>query len=105
VTENLRHLLFAEQAHLGRFLPGGQRLSAIGLPPSGMLGNRRIGAAGTAVPVSVAEVFEEWKEAHAATRESVQHDTEGVRKALQRNLRHLRSHIRVIERLLRAPGH
>jgi hypothetical protein len=102
VIENLRHLLFAEQAHLGRFLPGGQQLSAIGLPPGGMQGNRRVADAGTAVPSGVAEVFEAWQAAHAATRTLVEHDTPEVRTALQRNLRHLRSHTRVIERLLRA---
>lgn len=105
VIENVRHLLFAEQAHLGRFIPGGTHMSAYGLPPSGMKGNRRVGAAGTAVPASVAEVFEAWQAANAATRVLADHGTPEVRKALERNLRHLRAHIKVIERLLRASPH
>ena len=54
-------------------------------------------------PADVDEVLDAWETAHAATRELVRaHDTAAVRTALERNLRHLRAHIKVIERLLRA---
>jgi hypothetical protein len=101
VLENVRHLLFAQEAHLGRFLPGGRNLSPLGLPPTGMQGNRRVRAAGTAETADVNDVFDAWEASHAAVRVYLQSDAEQVQKALARNLRHLRAHVRVIERLLR----
>lgn len=101
IIENVRHLLFAEQAHLGRFLPGGPQWSPLALPPTGMQRQERFRAMARAAP-SVEEVFDDWNVAHGSTRELAGRDTEEVRKALQRNLRHLRSHIKGIERLLRA---
>lgn len=100
VAENVRHLLFAEQAHLGRLLPGGPQWSTLGLPPTGMQRQERFRAMASAAP-SIEDVFDAWSVAHASTRELAGRDTEEVRKALTRNLKHLRSHVTLIERLLR----
>ncbi len=100
VVENVRHLLFAEQAHLGRFLPGGPQWSALGLPPTGMQRQERFRAMATAAP-SIEDVFDAWSFAHAYTRELADRDTGEVRLALTRNLKHLRSHVTIVERLLR----
>lgn len=100
VVENVRHLLFAEQAHLGRFLPGGPQWSDFGLPPTGMQRQERFRAMATAAP-SIEDVFDAWSVAHASTRELAGRDTAEVRTALTKNLKHLRSHVTLIERLLR----
>lgn len=101
VLENVRHLLFAEQSHLGRFQPGGRTWSPLGLPPHNMQGNRRLQGVGEAVPESVTEVLNAWAEAHAAIRPGIEQDPASAARAMQGNLRHLRAHIKVIERLLR----
>jgi hypothetical protein len=45
VVENVRHLLFAEELHLGRRLLADQEWSAMGLPPMGMQRNPRFAGA------------------------------------------------------------
>jgi hypothetical protein len=101
VVENVRHLLFAEQLHLGRFVPGGQQWSTVGLTPNGMRDKERFRMVGSAATTSVREVLEAWAAVHVLTLELAQHDSEEVRGALQRNLKHLRNHIKRIESLLR----
>lgn len=105
VIENVRHLLFAEQLHLGRFIAGGQHWSSLGLTPHNMRGPK-FRLVGSRAPSSMGEALEAWEAVHASTRELAYEDTDEVRKALKRNLRHLHAHSRVIERLLRAgsPG-
>ncbi len=100
VVENVRHLLFAEQAHLGRFLPGGPQWSALGLPPTGMQRQERFRAMAGAAP-SLEDVLDAWSFVHASTRELAGRDTAEVRTALTKNLKHLRSHVTIIERQLR----
>jgi hypothetical protein len=102
VVENVRHLLFAEQLHVGRFLPAGPPLHPLGLPPDGMRKQERFRALDFAANPGVTEVLDAWEAVHASTRGLLGHDTDQVRKALAGNLRHLRTHITVIERLLRA---
>lgn len=102
VVENLRHLLFAEQLHFGRFLPGGPSWSRLGLPPHGMQRQERLRVVGSSPTSNASEVLEAWEAVHDLTRELVRQDTTEMRKALEGNLRHLRAHIKVIERLLRA---
>jgi hypothetical protein len=101
VLENTRHLLFAEEAHLGRFVPGGPSFSPLGLPPPGMQGGARTLPAGTAEPSSLTDVLDAWGASHASARAFLRGDSPQVQQALVRNLRHLRLHIRLIERLLR----
>lgn len=101
IIENVRHLLFAHQAHLGRFLPGGPQWSPLALPPTGMQRQERFRAMASAAP-SLEEVFDDWSVAHGSTRGLAGRDTEEVCKALRKNLKHLRSHTTIIERLLRS---
>ena len=100
VLENVRHLLFAEQLHLGRLAPGDQPFSPLGLTPHNMSGPK-FRAVGTTPPSSAREVLDAWDATRTATRALADKDTDEVRKALTRNLRHLRAHTKVIERLLR----
>ena len=101
VVENVRHLLFAEQAHLGRFVPGGRSWSPFGFTPEAMRAARKLPPVVSGPAPSVGEVFEAWETVHASmARELVTMDTERVRTALLKNLPHLRSHVTVIERLV-----
>ncbi len=104
VLETVRHLLFAEQSHLGRFRAGGREWSPLGLPPTGMQGSRRLRGVGEAVPESVTEALDAWAAAHETIRTGIEADPALSAKAMNGNLRHLRAHIKVIERLLRNAG-
>jgi DNA-binding GntR family transcriptional regulator len=97
VLENVRHLLFAEQAHLGRF---GQEWSSLGFTPQTMLHAKKLHTDGTAP--TVAAVMAAWEAVHATTRAALaEQDTDEVRHRVVRHLKHQRRHITVIERLLR----
>lgn len=103
VLEIVRHLLFAEQAHLGRFVPSGKSWSPLGYTPRTMQETRKLPPPDAgAPPPRVAEVMAAWEAIHAATSQALAgQDTAEVRTALARNLKHLRSHVRTIERLAR----
>lgn len=101
IVENLRHLLFAEQAHLGRFATPVPRFSALGLPPPGMMGNKRVGLAGTQPATDAFEVFAAWDACHAELRQSLPFDDHPFQAALEKHLKHLRLHVGIIQRLLR----
>lgn len=102
VLENVRHLLFAEQSHCFRFTPGGPVWSRFGLPPDGMRGQKRFEETVRTETSDVREVLEAWASVHAELRPHLQGEDERLGMALERNLRHLRTHIKVIERLLRS---
>lgn len=102
VIETVRHLLFAEQAHFGRIAPGGPQWSPLGLAPTGMQRREPFRTMGNAAVSGVEEVLQSWASVHASAHQLAQADTEEVREAFQTNLRHLRSHIKGIERLLRS---
>jgi hypothetical protein len=102
VVENLRHLLFAEQLHLGRFAPDGIEFSPLALPPAGMQGSKRLGVAGSAAAATVDQVMEAWRALRVSTLHLAKQDTPEVRNALARHLPHLRAHVNVIARLLRS---
>jgi len=101
VTENVRHLAVAEHWHLGRFIPKGAAWSPSAVPAEVAQQQKRLRMVGSD-GMSVAEALEMWRAIHAATREHVERDTEPIRKALWTNRRHLRAHLEIIERLLRA---
>jgi hypothetical protein len=102
VLENVRHLLFAEQAHLGGFVPGGHNWHPLGYTPQAMLEAKRLRPAGSVPLPSVAEVLQAWAVVHATTRAALaDQDTEEVRYRLARHIKHQRTHIDTIERLLR----
>ncbi len=96
VLENVRHLLYAERRHFGRVLPKGFAWHPIGLPTGGV--PRRTGA-GTASTDDLAEVLAAWDEVHRAIRLDMVEREQAVR-AVERNLLHLRIHVRYIERAL-----
>jgi hypothetical protein len=101
VLENLRHMLFAEQAHLGMFLPGGRQWSPVGYTPQMMLAVKRMATEDSAP--SVASVLAGWESVHAATRAALRnYDIERVRDHLRGHIKHQRQHVLTIERLLRA---
>jgi hypothetical protein len=104
VVENLRHLLFAEQLHLGRLLPEPPPFSPFGLTPDGLRDKPQLRPAGTRPSTDASEVLQAWAAAHAAIRRHLAADTPELRRALHRHLRHLRTHLRLIERLLRGPA-
>jgi hypothetical protein len=100
IVENVRHLLFAEQLHLGRFLPDGFEWSRMGL--GGHTG--QFAGVGKKPTRDVEEVFQEWDEIHKPIRKAVKSAGGDIEKALWRNHRHLGIHIQVIEKLLRKWG-
>jgi hypothetical protein len=100
VIENLRHLLFAEQAHLGSVMPERPPLSPLGRPPPGL--QAKLFPKGMTPSTDAAEVIAAWREAHAVIRPHLLDDTPKARRELSRNLRHLRNHIKLIQRQLRA---
>ena len=93
VLENIRHLLYAERRHFGRLLPKGFAWSPIGLPTGGV--PRRTGA-GTGSTDDLEEVLVAWDEVHAAIRLDAVEREQAVR-AVERNLHHLRIHVRYID--------
>jgi hypothetical protein len=57
--ENVRHAFYAEQHHMGRYLPGGLGLSAMGMH-QGARAQRPVH-----LEPSVSAVFDEWERVHA----------------------------------------
>ncbi len=99
ILENVRHLLFAEQLHLG-----GVVTKKVQFSPLGMTGMRaqRFALVGSAQAPSLEDVLGEWAVIHRATRNALRSASgPEVDKALWGNHRHLRIHREVIERLLR----
>ncbi|MFN8584902.1 MAG: DinB family protein [Dehalococcoidia bacterium] len=98
VLEVLRHLLFAEQAHLGRLHAAHLGWSPLGYTPATMREARKLGARDEGEP-SVDEVLAEWQAVHERTEQALgQVDEPAAVAALRRNLKHLRAHARSIER-------
>jgi hypothetical protein len=102
VIENLRHLLFAEQLHLGRFGARPVAWSLFGFNPETMRLQRKLPPVDASFALE--EVLAAWEAVHADLRPSLQDDTAEVLRALERNLLHLRRHVKEIDRLLRAHG-
>jgi len=98
IVENVRHLLWAEQRHLGRFLPEGFEWSRMGM--TGFRG-REFADVGKKPTKDVEKVFEEWDEIHKQIRKAVKSADIDIEKALWGNHRHLGFHITIIEKLLR----
>ena len=63
-VENIRHLLFAEQGHLGRFVGGGLGLSPMGMLNQGLQRQKKKMIAtivGTNPTTDLTAVFDEWR--------------------------------------------
>jgi len=101
VMGNLRHLVFAERMHLGQFIPRGHPLSLSEMAADEYRELRNLRMVAVDEPVRIDDVLGSLESFHLAAREFVVQDTEKVLWGLDVNLRHLRSHIAVIERLLR----
>ena len=101
IVENVRHLLWAEQRHLGRFLPDGFEWSRMGM--TGFRG-REFADVGTKPTKDIGKVFAEWDEIHKAIRRAVKSAGGDVEKELWGNRRHLGLHMNIIEKLLRTWG-
>ncbi len=97
IVENVRHLLFAEQLHLGGFLPDGFAWSPLGLTDRT---GRAYASVGTRPTKNVEQVFEAWDEVHRSVRRAVRSADGDVGTALERNLYHLTIHVKAIETLL-----
>ncbi len=97
IIENVRHLLFADQLHLGKFLPDSFEWSRVGL--SGRTG-RAYAEVGKDATDDLEEVLQEWNAVHRPLRRAVQGGDEEVQKKLRLNLRHLERHIDIIKTLL-----
>lgn len=103
IVENVRHLLFAEQLHLRGFLARGVEWSPLGW-------NNRLrpefAPLGTKTTKDIEKVLAEWDRIHRPIARAIRAAEKAPldadqKRALWRNHRHLRNHIRVIERLLR----
>jgi hypothetical protein len=102
VLEHVRHLLFAEQLHLGPFGAKPVVWSPFGFTPETMRRQRKLPPLEEDPSAfSVPEVLAAWQAVHAELRGSLQEDTPQLRDRLARHLRHLRAHIDVIKKLLR----
>ena len=97
--ENIRHALFAEQHHLGRFVPGGLGLSPLGLP-QGKHPSITLASAGTDPRTDLNAVFDEWERVHAAACASLDLTLPGVADQLPRLWRHQQAHARLAARAL-----
>ena len=100
IVENVRHLLFAEQAHLGRYLPDGFEFSPMALAHDQLA--RKHSPVNTDPTDDLARVFRAWDAFHRRVRAALPQATaDGLADRLVRHHKHLRAHVRVIERLLR----
>jgi hypothetical protein len=94
--ENIRHLLLAEQHHLGRFVPGGLGRSELGLPQGTF-------AAVTGIDprTDLRAVFDELERVHAAACASIDLARPELIDQLPRLWRHQQAHARLAARALR----
>jgi len=101
VVEIVRHLLFAEQKHLGRYTPS-RDWNPLGLPPHNMNPRRRGQAVEWVPTLDIDEVLEAWRTEHEQIRPFLDPARPEIQSTLAGTTRHLRSHTAVIERILRA---
>jgi hypothetical protein len=98
ILENVRHLLFAEQLHLGRFLRERPVWSPLGFTPETMRTMRKLPS--VSPTPRLVEVWAAWDEIHAATVTELALLSGGeVSERLVRHLKHLRMHTKVIDKL------
>ncbi len=100
VVENVRHLLFAEQLHLGKFLPEDVDWSKLGLVPDFAKDWDEFADVGTEPTDDAAEVIREWDTIHRLIIDAVIDSTEATPKDVQDHLDHLLYHFNIIKDLL-----
>jgi hypothetical protein len=101
VVENVRHLLFAEQLHLGKHIPNRPAWSATGLTPHFFAEMPAFREVGTKPTSDLDEVLAEWDAIHAPLASVVGSPSDDLVTSLQGNLQHLQFHAGIIESLLR----
>jgi hypothetical protein len=114
IIENVRHLIFAEQVHLGKFLPEGSAWSPVGLTRRGkaltvkgsVVVFRRDGRQlvaeylGKEPKEDLEKVLRAWDLIHQPIRKAVKATDADAQYALERHLGHLLRHVEVIEKQL-----
>jgi hypothetical protein len=99
IIEHFRHLLFAEQAHLGGYLPNGFEWSPMG---EGGSAGRKLTVVGSRPSKDIDEVLAEWDRIHRPIRAALKSARgPAAVRSLWGNHRHLNTHITIIDRLLR----
>jgi hypothetical protein len=93
--ENVRHAMYAEQHHLGRFVPGGLGLSPLGLPQG-----KHAAVRGDDPRTDSKTIFEEWERVHAAASTTVDFTRPAAADQLARLWRHQQAHARLAARAL-----
>ena len=100
VVENLRHLLFAEQLHLGKFVPEGGGFSKLGLAPDFFKDMEQFVGVGTEPTDDLDAILREWDPIHQTILDSVVDSQEVTPKNVQDHLDHLLFHLNIIEDLI-----
>lgn len=114
IIENVRHLVFAEQAHLGRFLPGGSAWGPMDLRARGKTftlkggtvvirrdGRQLVADFDGAQPANdVDRAFASWEVIHKPIRAALKSNAPDLRPVLERHLAHLQRHVEAIEKQL-----
>jgi hypothetical protein len=116
IVENVRHLVFAEQVHLGQFLPDELAWNPMRMPKRGRAFAVKGGEvvlryrerqlvpehAGAQREEDIEEVLRAWDLVHGPIRKALKArgDDADARYRLERHLGHLLRHVEVIERQL-----
>lgn len=100
ILDNVRRMFFAEQLHLGRFVPGPALFSANGLPQDGVRNQPTFAHIATADP-DLQDLLDESAAYHEAIRPYIPDAKETYQAGLRRVVRHQQQHIEVIGRMLR----
>jgi len=102
-VENIRHLLFAEQGHLGRFVRGGLGLSPMGMLNQGLQRQKKMIATivGTNPTTDLTAVFDEWERVHAAACVGLDLSRPDLALRLRASLRHQQTHGKLALRAVR----
>jgi uncharacterized damage-inducible protein DinB len=96
IIENVRHLLFAEQLHLGKFLPGRIEWNRVGLGRKA----KKYADVGKDATDDLEVVIQAWNAVHRPIRQAVKGGDAEVQQVLAGNLWHLEHHTNIIKTLL-----
>jgi hypothetical protein len=102
-VENVRHLLFSEQGHLGLFVPGGLGLSPMGMLNQGLQRQKKMTGTivGTNPSTDLAAVFDAWERVHAAACAGLDLSHPRLALRLRASLRHQQTHGKLALRAVR----
>ena len=102
VLENVQHLLFTEQGHLMDFVPDRPAWSPFAMRPASARMRQKLKMDEGTDPPGIEPLLDEWQRVRRSMLPFLEGDSPGLRRALGVNLRHLRGHIAIIEKILRA---